>query len=174
MRVSYPNRISKGVFGEEQLLQWFQENKIGFVPVSQSPHTFANVFAQSVKRPDFLVLLPSIGIIAVDAKNHQINRGGFTIGEDELHKAIRFEMITRMPFWFAFLSQQEDGSTWYWLNALKAMNVGVKRQNRSTGDSFFSIGLDKFTVVSKEQDFGKLFFQSEKSLQGEEQCIMNF
>lgn len=109
-------RISKGLFGEEQLTEWFQTNGIGFIPVNQSPHTFANVFVASVKRPDFLVLLPSIGIIAVDAKNHQIKMGGFTIGEDELQKAIRFEMITRMPFWFAFLSKQENGITWYWID----------------------------------------------------------
>ena len=173
MRVSYPNRITKGVLGEEKLLEWFQKNRIGFVPVCQSPHTFANVFVQSVKRPDFLVLLPSIGIIAVDAKNHQINRGAFTIGEDELHKAIRFELITRMPFWFAFLTQNETGSTWYWLNALKAMNVGIKRQNRATGDNFFSIDLDEFSLVLEGQDFGELFFQNGAIQKGVEKFIMN-
>lgn len=174
MKVSYPTRISKGVFGEEQLLQWFQKNRIGFVPVRQSPHTFANVFAQSVKRPDFLVLLPSIGIIAVDAKNHQASRGRYTIGEDELHKAMRFELITRMPFWFAFLSQQDNGSTWYWLNALKAPNVGIRRKNRATGDTFFSIGIEEFTVVSKEQDFGKLFFQNPVLHQEIGKCCVNY
>ncbi len=154
-------RISKGLFGEEQLTEWFQTNGIGFIPVNQSPHTFANVFVASVKRPDFLVLLPSIGIIAVDAKNHQIKMGGFTIGEDELQKAIRFEMITRMPFWFAFLSKQENGITWYWINALKAYNVGIKRQNRATGNHFFALGLDNLTHITGEQDFGRIFFQKE-------------
>lgn len=85
--------------------------------------------------------------------------GGFTIGEGELLKAIRFEVITRMPFWFAFLSQKETGTTWYWINALKAYDIGRRKKNRFTGDTFFALGLEKFTHVIEEQDFGKLFFQ---------------
>ena len=155
-------RINKGLYGEELLMQWFQTNDIGFISVNQSPHTFAKAFAYSVKRPDFLVILPSIGIIAVDAKNHNLRHGGFTIGVEELNKALRYEMVTRMPFWFAFLHQQGDQQIWYWLNALRAREIGIARQNKATLDIFLSININYFTTISSEQDFGKLLTHSSR------------
>lgn len=151
--------VVKGQYGEEQLLNWFQEYKIGFIPINQTPHTFAQAFANTIKRPDFLVLLPSIGVIAVDAKNYQCTRGCFTIGEEELKKALRFEMLTKMPFWFAYLYEDNAGNRiWCWINVIKAYRMGIKRRNGGTGSYFFSIDLAHFTHVSDGRNLGQIFF----------------
>lgn len=149
--------VSKGAIGEKCLLQWFQTNNISFFPIEQTPHTFAKAFTHTIKRPDFLVLLPYIGTIAVDAKNYQFAQGGFTIGETELNKALRFEMVTRMPFWFAYLHKHEIGQEWYWINAVKVLHTGTLKQNRTTHEGFYAIDINNFTPVRARADFGQIF-----------------
>lgn len=49
----HQERISKGLFGEEQLIQWFQANGIGFIPVSQSPPYFCECVCCKYKTSRF-------------------------------------------------------------------------------------------------------------------------
>lgn len=62
------NAADKGPEGEKRFREWLAQNKLGFVPICQQKETFATLFFGAVKRPDFLVLIDSIGIIAVDTK----------------------------------------------------------------------------------------------------------
>ena len=158
MIVCQRKKIEKGIYGEEQLLSWFQDNKIGFILINQTPHTFSLAFSSTIKRPDFLVVLPSIGLIAVDAKNYKCSRGCFTICEEELKKALRFEMLTKMPFWFAYLhNDQKNHSVWCWISVLKAQRTGIKRQNKITGHNFYVIDLGHFTHVTDGCNLGQIF-----------------
>jgi len=58
------NAADKGPEGEKRFREWLAQNKLGFVPICQQKETFATLFFGAVKRPDFLVLIDSIGIIA--------------------------------------------------------------------------------------------------------------
>ncbi|MEW6427997.1 MAG: hypothetical protein AB1568_08195 [Thermodesulfobacteriota bacterium] len=149
--------LDKGSIGEEILTTWFHENNIPFFPIRQSPETFAHFFINTGKRPDFFVLLQSLGTIAVDAKNCALSQGYFTITKQELMKALSFEMVTRIPLWFAFLNIQHNFASWYWISTMKAMEGGITRVNRHTGEEFFAIHLSNFIGISSSADFGQLY-----------------
>lgn len=156
-----PN-IVKGSLGEQSLITWFHANSIPFLSINQSPDTFAHFFARNGKRPDFLVLFHSLGLLAVDAKNCRLSHGYFTISEKEIIDALTFQMIYRIAFWFVFLHEHSDMVTWYWISSIKALSFGLRRQNNTTGETFRAISLGEFIAINNRQDLGKLWIDQMK------------
>jgi hypothetical protein len=129
-----------------------QQESISYVYVRQEPERFAPLFKDELKRPDFLVLLESIGLLAVDAKNCSLSSyGTYTLSADELRKASMFERIFRIPVWYAFVSKDDAGATWSWISLLKAIEVGREH------DKFYSIHPEHFERISANVDLGKLY-----------------
>lgn len=149
----------KGQAGEVALNSWLQSAGLSYLYVNQSPETFSNLFAGSIKRPDFLVLLESIGLIAVDAKNYTLSKGVFSLPlESELKKVLTFERLFRIPVWYAYLGEiNDDKSVWYWISAIKALEVGQVRINSKTQEEFIAIKLEHFERIETNEDLGKLY-----------------
>jgi hypothetical protein len=146
----------RGEAGETALKDWFQNQGLSFVSVCQSRETFATLFGPDVKRPDFLLLLESIGMIAVDAKNKTLSRGEYTLNlETELRRAVAFERIFRLPLWYAY---QAENNRWHWISALKAVEVGTPRERRGSPDErFLAIKLKHFEEIGTGMDIAKLY-----------------
>ena len=151
--------IEKGNEGEDRLNKWFQENGLTYFQIKQDVQSFMHTFAKVMKRPDFFLLLEGLSMIAVDAKNYKLSCGYFTLNKDELLRALSYEIITKMPFWFAYLHQTETGSQWYWISALKALDVGTVRINSSTKEEFLVLSLSDFISVRHQEDIRKLYTQ---------------
>lgn len=152
-----PALKAKGDQGEADLRAWFDRHGFGYVAVCQNRETFASLFNGVVKRPDFLVLVDSIGIIAVDAKHRNTNPRGdaYTLPhETEFQRALMFERIFRMPIWYAY--RGSDADTWYWISALKAFAVGKRL---GADNSYLQIDLAEFVCLRSGNDFGKLYTQ---------------
>jgi hypothetical protein len=139
--------------GERTFQSWLDAQGLAYVYVNQEPNTFACLFQDAgVKRPDFLVLLDCIGLLAVDVKNKKLSKGEFSLDlAKELRSGLGFERLFRIPLWYAYLN--EGAQTWHWISALKAVEVGVPR-----GD-FLAIRLDEFATVEINDDLGKLYSQ---------------
>lgn len=149
----------KGREGEELLNKWLNGSGLSYVSIAQSRETFAPLFGTGLKRPDFLVLLESIGLIGVDAKNHRRSGGVLTLElEYELKRALMFERVFRLPMWFAFVDRVMSGS-WLWISALKAIEVGEIRHNKRKGVEFIAIPLKEFAQIAVGDDMGKLYTQ---------------
>jgi len=155
----------KGRSGEEDLNAWLQANGLAFLYVRQNPETFAPLFKGFLKRPDFLVLLDSIGLIAVDAKNHARWKGGYyTLAfESELRRVITFERLFRIPVWYAYRHEEKGKIVWYWISALKAVEVGTICESDKTG-GYLEIKLEHFEKIETNADLGKLYTQRLPSL----------
>ena len=150
-----PALKAKGDQGEADLRAWLDRYNFGYVAVCQNKETFARLFNGVVKRPDFLVLVDSIGMIAVDAKHKDPRRNAYTLPyEEELRRAIMFERIFRLPIWYAY--RGPDADTWYGISALKAMEVGKKV---GTANSYLRIDIAEFVCLRSGSDFGKLYTQ---------------
>lgn len=149
-----------GKAGEAALAKWFNANGLAHVSICQQPETFATLFAGTVKRPDFLLLFDSLGLIAVDAKNlsvykpQQVEYYSLPLDE-EVRRAIAFERIFRMPIWYAVMGDDDE---WYWISGLKAVEVGYPNQS-SEGKSFINIRRSDFVVVRTGDDLAKLYGQ---------------
>jgi hypothetical protein len=154
----------KGREGEQALADWFSDHGLAYVAVGQNKDTFARMFRQEVKRPDFLLLFDSLGMIAVDAKNitpYQPNKiVYYTLPlEEEVKKAISFERIFRMPVWYAVMENTGHGVCWHWISALKAVEVGFVETNAEKGVQFLKIKRDDFVRISTGADLAKLYLQ---------------
>lgn len=151
--------LAKGRIGEDDLNEWLKANNLAYLYVSQAAGTFAPLFLENVKRPDFLVLLESIGLIAVDAKNYTLSVGGeYTLKlEEEVQRVMTFERIFRLPFWYAYRAEEEGRIVWYWISALKVVEVGRVRTNRETQEQFLAIKREYFERIERNADLGKLY-----------------
>lgn len=150
----------KGEIGEARLNAWLKSIGISYVYLDQSQKTFPDLFKGNVKRPDFFVLLESIGLIAVDAKNYTLSAAGeYTLPlETELKRVLSFERLFRIPVWYAYMGRTSATTTeWYWISALKAIEVGQVRKNRETEEDFLAIKLEHFERIEKNEDLGKLY-----------------
>lgn len=155
----------KGDEGESELNTWFNDNNLCYLFLSQDPKIFAALFPGAIKRPDFLVLIESVGLIAVDAKNYTCSGGVYTLElEKELVRVLTFERLFRIPVWYAYKGQDVDGPVWYWISALKALEVGQRRAKGGTKKDFLAIKLEHFAAIRTEQDMGLLYTQRHKNL----------
>jgi len=155
-----PQLVTQGAHGEAALNRWLQSCRLPYVAVCQNPDTFSTLFPQEVKRPDFLLLIPSLGTIAVDAKNYTLSGGVYTLNlEAELRRSIAFERLFRMPLWYAYMDHKSDGQGWYWISALKAVEVGAVRVNSQKNEEFLAIPVSEFAYIENRDDLAKLYHQ---------------
>ncbi len=149
---------TKGRKGEDALNDWLKQEGLSYVYICQNPDTFAPLFSGDVKRPDFLILLEAIGLIGVDAKNHTQSNGEYTLQlENEVRRAVTFERLFRIPIWYAYLHQDSEKTAWYWISALKAVEVGEVRKNSKSQEQFLAIKVEHFECIKTNDDLGKLY-----------------
>ncbi|HAK87602.1 MAG: hypothetical protein A2X55_08765 [Nitrospirae bacterium GWB2_47_37] len=59
---------------ETKFKEWLDEKALPHIFFEQSPETFASFFrGEKLKRPDFLIALKQIGLIAVDVKDKKLS-----------------------------------------------------------------------------------------------------
>ena len=159
MRIDEINDIKEqGVAGESALNQWFKEQGFSYVAVCQAKETFAPLFCGEVKRPDFLLLIDSLGLIAVDSKNYRYSGGVYTLNvEAELKRSVAFERLFRVPLWYAYYDETDGRPSWYWISALKAVEVGERRARNENREEFLAIARQHFEHIVTAADIAKLY-----------------
>lgn len=151
-------RLQKGQEAEDAMNDWLGANNLSYLYVNQSPDTFAPLFKGYVKRPDFLVLLESVGLIAVDVKHYTSRGNTLTLKlEEEVRRVLAFERIFRIPVWYAYYFPNNGRTLWRWISALKAVEVGDRRMNTGTGEDFIVIDMRHFEEITSNADLGKLY-----------------
>ena len=157
--MDYAERVAKGLDGEMNLRVWLNAQGLAHVSICQNPESFATLFSSHVKRPDFLLLLESIGLIAIDVKNQTLSKRpvGYTLTLDaEVRRAVAFERLFKIPLWYAYPCEENDQTVWYWISALKALEVGDRRVNANKVE-FLSIALEHYERLVTNADLGKLY-----------------
>lgn len=155
--------LAKAKAAEDAFESWLRREGFSYLPICQSKEHFSPLFQGNLKRPDFLVLVDSIGMIAVDVKAYKLSRWQYTLPyESEFQRAVAFEQMFRMPVWYAYWNFEEGFA--HWISALKAAEVGVLRQNLRDQRAFFSIDLDHFQAVRTNEDFGSLYTSRMRNL----------
>ena len=153
--------VIQGRRAEACFLEWLQASKLPFLYVDQNQTTFSTLFPAAVKRPDFLLLLNSIGFIAIDVKYRPVKRPRFTdfrLDKDDVNLTLAFERIFRIPVWFAFCDEFKTApSEWRWISALKALEVGAWHPRHKDQKPFLGIEVEDCVGVVELQDLGKLF-----------------
>ena len=153
------SKEEKGARGETRFAEWLDNNSLGYIYIKQDIESYAKLFGALVKRPDFLVLFESIGLIAVDVKNYKLcNDDYFTLNmEREIKKVLAFERLFRLPVWYAYMGN-EQGTDWHWLSALRAVEAGGIAYRKDEG-TYLKIPLNEFVPISTRQDIGRLWIK---------------
>lgn len=150
---------TKGDYGEQLLNDWFIEENIPHLWINQTKESTPNLFPDGTKRPDFLILLQSIGMMAVDSK-YKLSCD-LTVDYAEIGKAMMFERLFRMPFWFVFPNGQRE---WFWISGLKVVEVGELLQNSGDQSLFYKVHPRHFVRISTHFDLAGLFTHTLESL----------
>ncbi len=154
----YQKNIKQGKVGEIAFANWLNKNGFGFFEFKQNMKDMADIFKGKVKRPDFFVLLPSMGFIAVDVKHYTQKEGNFNLGIDkELAPSMEFERLFRLYLWYAVKDVQSDSDEWYFISAYDAIEYGTQKTNSKTGENFLSISMKNFSLIRENKDMHKLF-----------------
>jgi len=148
-----------GKAGEEAFRDWLNKEKIGYLYIDQTIDFFSHTFKENLKRPDFLLLVPSVGFIAIDVKHHDIKTygevTGFTLNiAKELDKAVEFEEVSKTALWYAYKRKDvPSDSSWYLINPRTIIQQGIKKESsKEEGSEFFVTSIEKFKVVTTEKD----------------------
>ena len=65
--------VIKGEEAEAKFQEWLDKNNIPYLYIQQDKEKFASFFKTGFKRPDFIILIPNIGLILVDVKYRVIS-----------------------------------------------------------------------------------------------------
>ena len=82
MMLTVSQRRAQGQAAEDRFRAWLDRCRLPHVYVEQSPFTFPDLHG-TIKRPDFLVGIPTIGTIAVDVKAKRVYADTIIIDADE-------------------------------------------------------------------------------------------
>ena len=102
---------------EQAFKEWLDSKNYPYLRIDDSIDTMPEFFRGVTKRPDFLLVVRHLGIIAIDVKEGEPYPGkDFILDEkEEVIKYLQFERVMRLPVWFVFGSQKYQYSTWYWI-----------------------------------------------------------
>ena len=143
---------------EKNFKDWLDHKKYPYFYIEQSPGTFSSLFRNVSKRPDFFVLIESIGFIAVDVKARELQKEYETLILDEnkdVQKLMTFERMFRIPVWFAFSSSASAFKTWYWISLYDV--IEKVSLSESFKGPFRGVPLELTKTIGWEDNLGKLF-----------------
>ena len=115
---------------------------------SRSPFTFPDLHGQ-IKRPDFMVGVPTIGTIAVDVKAERVYADSIIIDADEHRTLANFETYFNVSVWFACFPPDEPHVCHLILNRnLAALPVTGRKGKASIG-----VPLKMASLSDERRDF---------------------
>lgn len=114
-----------------------------------SPLTLPVSLKGEIKRPDFLVGIPSIGTVAVDVKAKRVYANALIIDAYEHRTLLNFEMFFNISVWFACFPPDEAHACHLILNrSLAGLPIG-----RVKGTEALAVPLTLGHVADDRRDF---------------------
>ena len=150
----------KGKEAEKKFQQWLDKNNIPYMYIHQEPETFASFFKAGFKRPDFIILIPNIGLILVDVKYRVISNkhNDIAIDSDDLTKYSKLQRNFNLPIWFAISNREINYEKWFWIPVSKTIELMLPQFKSSLSQMDYNpIKLEEFIEVSDKDSLHKIF-----------------
>jgi hypothetical protein len=109
-------RRAQGAAAEARFRNWLDRCTLPHIYVDQAPLTIPQNLKGEIKRPDFLVGIPSIGTIAVDVKAKRVYADTILIDAYEHRTLLNFETFFNISVWFACFPPDEPHACHLFLN----------------------------------------------------------
>lgn len=149
MMLSRAARKAQGAAAEERFRAWLDRCHLPHIYVEQSPMTIPEHLKGEIKRPDFLVGIPTIGTLAVDVKAKTIYDDTILIDAYEHRTLAAFETFFNMSVWFACFPPDAPHVCHLFLNrSLAALPVTTAK-----GKATIAVPLRLTKPVDERRDF---------------------
>lgn len=149
MKMSRADRHAKGAAAEDRFRTWLDRCHLPHIYVEQSPFTFPVHMKGEIKRPDFLVGIPSIGTIAVDVKAKRVYQDAILIDDYEHRTLAAFEVYFNMSVWFSCFPPDEPHTCYLFLNR----NLTGLATSRCQGKAAIAVPLTRTRPADERRDF---------------------
>jgi hypothetical protein len=139
---------------KEKFVKWLDDNGFSYLFINRDLNLYPTLFKGVIKKPDFLLLIENIGMVAIDVKIYSSEDSTLSLSYDrDLKKGITFRRVFNMPMWFVF---RFDDYTWFWINSLKTFEMGRDVVDEN-GELTVVIDKEEFTVIKDGTDISKLW-----------------
>jgi len=146
---------------ELKFQEWLEEKSYPYLYIEQSPELFATFFRNTrVKRPDFLILIQGLGLIAVDVKDKELRKdhGTFILDEEEdISKLLAFERIFRIPVWLAISNEAYAYTTWFWITVSEIVEKIETKESSQSGKPFRPIPITMCKMIGWNHSIRDIF-----------------
>jgi hypothetical protein len=149
MRPSQKERNAQGKAAEDRFRCWLDRSCLPHIYVEQSPFTIPEPLRGEIKRPDFLVGIPSIGTIAVDVKAKRVYRDALIIDAYEHRTLLNFETFFNTSVWFACFPPDEPYTCHLFLNR----NLAGSERSNLKGKAVIAVPLKMTRPADERRDF---------------------
>lgn len=148
-RLSPSERRKQGDAAEQKFMGWLDRCVLPYMYVEQSPLTVPKGLKGEIKRPDFLVGIPTIGTIAIDVKAKRIYDNAIIIDDYEHRTFMNFETFFNMSVWYVCFPPGEPSACHLFLNRDLA---GLQSSQRGTVRSI-AVPLTTTITADPRRDF---------------------
>lgn len=149
MTLTREERRTQGQAAEDRFRAWLDRCVLPHIYVEQSPFTIPEGLRGEIKRPDFLVGIPSIGTIAVDVKAKSVYADTLIIDAYEHRTLLNFETYFSMTVWFACFPPAEPNVCHLFLNRSLAGLPVIDRR----GQASIALPLRLTRLADERRDF---------------------
>lgn len=151
-----PADAAKGAAAELAFRKWLDAAVLPHMYVEQSPLTVPEPLRGQIKRPDYLVGIPGVGLVAFDVKAKTVYPEGLIFDVAEVQKLRTFARLFHLTVYFACLDP-EGGPQGYWVRLDQLDGVPAVRR---AGGLVLIIPLDKTLPVSLSEPFYEAFVRA--------------
>ena len=148
-RPSPKERVAQGQQAESRFRDWLDRCVLPHMYVEQSPLTVPKGLKGEIKRPDFLVGIPTIGTLAFDVKAKSIYDDRIFIDADEHRTFQNFETFFNMTVWYVCFPPGEPSACHLFMNRDLARQAPVTRRGQST----VAMPLKETVTADRRRDF---------------------
>jgi len=156
------DNLSKGKETEEKFKQWLDKHNIPYFYIKQDIETFSSAFKNifSLKRPDFMILIPNFGFIFVDIKYKKINPEykTYPIDGEETKMYSSLQRLFNLHIWYVLSNEESDFKTWLWIPVSRVLESGVPKFTSSISkEDFFAVPPKEFIQIADDDSLDRLF-----------------
>lgn len=121
---------AKGEQAEADFRAWLNWSGVAHLYVEQSPFTVPENLRGRIKRPDYLVGLPYVGLIAFDVKAKTVYDGQLIFDLEEVQKLALFGRMFHLTVYFACLDAERPDHQWWVLLSDLVLQTPERRGKR--------------------------------------------
>lgn len=146
---STAQRRAQGDAAEQRFRDWLDRCILPHMYVEQSPLTVPKGLKGEIKRPDFLVGIPTIGTLAFDVKAKTVYTQHIIIDAYEHRTFMNFETFFNMTVWYVCFPPEEPHTCHIFLNRdLAMLPVSTRR-----GQASIAVPLKETVTADPRRDF---------------------